>query len=173
MKIYAKKAIFFLVFTRIILFYVSSAQAEIINLQKDEKKFGEWQVFCETDTMMQLTHCKVGSKFYDQASAITIEPNSKFFNQFFIVIPKIQSGGFLQARVDDNDLILSRNVKDSDFGLIFLSDEQKNILFKQMKMGDFLFLRFNIRDNNKEITAKISLQDFRNAVAYHAGRSSK
>lgn len=157
----------------LVLFFTSNIQAEIVNLQKDEKKFGEWKVFCETDSMMSLTHCRIGVKFFDNASAVTVEPNNLSFNQFFITIPKIRIGNFLQIRVDQNDLILSQVVKESDFGLIGIGDDQKKILFSQMKKGDFLFFRFNIRESDKEITAKINLNDFRNALSYHKDRVSK
>lgn len=151
----------------LVLFFAPNIQAEIIGLQKDEKKFGEWKVFCETDVMMGNSHCRIGMKFFDNASAVTIEPSGKAsFNQFFITIPKIKLGGFLQIRVDQNDLIFSKVVKEADFGLISIDDDQKNTLFSQIKNGDFLFFRFNIRDSDKEITAKINLNDFRNALAY-------
>ena len=157
----------------VVLFFTSNIQAEIVNLQKDEKKFGEWKVFCETDSMMSLTHCRIGVKFFDNASAVTVEPNNISFNQFFITVPKIRIGNFLQIRVDQNDLILSQVVKESDFGLIGIDDDQKKILFSQMKKGDFLFFRFNIRESDKEITAKINLNDFRNALTYYKERVSK
>ncbi len=157
----------------LVLFFSFNIQAEIINLQKDEKKFGEWKVFCETDMMMQTSHCRIGTKFFDNASAITIEPSGKSsFNQFFITIPKIKLSSFLQIRVDQNDLIFSKIIKESDFVLIAIDDEQKNILFSQIKNGDFLFFRFNIKDSETEITAKINLSDFRNALAYCHQRSS-
>lgn len=157
----------------LVLFFTPNIQAEIINLQKDEKKFGEWRVFCETDTMMSLTHCRIGVKFFDNASALTVEPNNISFNQFFITVPKIRLGSFLQIRVDQNDLILSELAKEKDFGLININENQKNELFSQMKKGDFLFFRFNIRESEKEITAKINLNDFRNALAYYKDRVSK
>ncbi|MSP33363.1 MAG: hypothetical protein EXR06_00475 [Rickettsiales bacterium] len=157
----------------LVLFFAHNIQAEIVNLQKDEKKFGEWKVFCETDAMMSITYCRIGIKFFDNASAITIEPNNLSFNQFFITVPKIRLGNFLQIRVDQNDLLLSPIAKEKDFGLIEISDEQKIALFSQMKNGDFLFFRFNIKDSDKEITAKINLNDFRNALSYYKERVSK
>ena len=42
-----------------------------------------------------------------------------------------------------------------------------------MKTGDFLFLRFNVRGNQKEITAKINLKDFREALEYYNLKASK
>ncbi len=161
------------------VFYLSffiqnfNAQAEIINLQKEEKKFGDWKVFCEIDTMMDVAHCKIGTKFYDGASSITIEPSLKSFSQFFIVVPKIKNGDFLQIKIGQHDLILSKIVEEKDFGLVVIEEEQKQKLFSQMKNSDFLFLRFNVRDSQKEVTAKINLSDFKNALNYCKQRGSK
>lgn len=151
----------------------NQAKAEIIDIQNEEKSFGDWKVFCETDAMMDIAHCKIGAKFYDNTAVINIEPAAKFLNQFFIVIPQIKIGSFVKIRVDKNDLLLSQNVTAKNFGLIPLNDNQKNALYQQMKLGDFLFLRFNIQGFDKEVTARISLKDFRNALEYHNSRISK
>jgi len=165
------KKIFFIY----LLFFIKNfnAQAEIISLQKEEKKFGDWQVFCETDAMMDVAHCKIGAKFYDGASSITIEPSLKSFSQFFIVVPKIKTGDFLQIKIGQHDLIMSKIVEEKDFGLIIIEEVQKQKLFLQMKNSDFLFLRFNVRDSEKEVTAKINLNDFKNALNYCKQRGSK
>ena len=145
--------------------------AEIIDIQNEEKNFGEWKVFCEVDAMMDIAHCKVASKFYENNAVVTIESTSKFLSQFLIVIPQIKIGSFVKIRIDRGDMILSQNASQKDFGLIPLSEEQKNIIYKQMKTGDFLFLRFNVRDSDKEITARINLKDFRSALAYSNSRT--
>lgn len=150
-----------------------NSQAEIVQTQKEEKKFGEWKSFCEIDVMMDVAHCNIGTKFFDDASSITIEPNKKSFNQILIVIPKIKNGNFLQIRIDKNDMILPRPVDAKDFGLIALDQTQKQVLFAQMLKGEFLFLRFETNDSNKEITAKINLSDFRNALSYYRQRTSQ
>ena len=41
-----------------------------------------------------------------------------------------------------------------------------------MKNGDFLYLRFSVRGSDKDITVKISLKDFRNALTYYNSRVS-
>ncbi len=163
-------------FLSILLFLqlaIFEASAEIIDIQKEEKNFGDWKTFCEIDVMMDAAHCKIASKFYDNTSVITIEPTAKFSNQLLIVIPQVRLGSFVKIRIDRNNLILSNNVSNRDFGLISLSEEQKNTIFSQMKNGDFLFLRFSIRDSDKEITAKISLKDFRSALNYYNSRNLK
>ena len=168
-----KNLLFF--FLTIIFHFASfnQAKAEIIDIQNEEKIFGDWKVFCEIDAMMDIAHCKIGAKFYDNTAVINIEPTAKFLNQFFIVIPQIKIGSFVKIRVDKNDLLLSANIGAKNFGLIPLNDNQKNALYQQMKLGDFLFLRFNVQGIEKEITARISLKDFRNALEYHNSRISK
>ena len=147
--------------------------AEVIEVRNDEKNFGEWKVYCEIDDMMSYSHCKIASKFFDNSSVITLQPFAKFANHFFIIIPQVNFNSFVKIRVDQNDLILSKNITNKDFGLIPLDDQQKNLLFTQMKTGDFLFLRFNVRGNQKEITAKINLKDFREALEYYNLKASK
>ncbi len=164
-KIFYKKNNIFL-FLILLFFAQNNSYAEIVSVKKETKNFGEWKSFCETDTMMNATHCRLGAKFFDNASVIAIEPSNQFFSQFFITIPKIRLKSLVQIRVDNNDLIFSRDLKKEDFGLIALTDEQKKTLFAQMKNGEFLFLRFNISDSDKEITAKINLVDFQNAIFY-------
>ena len=143
------------------------AIAEIIEPRNEEKSFGDWKVFCEIDDMMSTSHCKIASKFYDNSSFISLQPTNHFANQFFIIIPKIKLGSFAKIRVDKNDLILSKNITNKDFGLLNIDNSEKNNLFNQMKSGEYLFLRFNINDSEKEITVKLSLQDFIKALSYY------
>ena len=162
-KIYFK---FFLV----LFFHLSSlniSYATIIDSKHEEKTFGEWRVFCETDLMMRVSHCKIATKFYKNIAVLSIEPTPKFLNKLVIVIPQSRVNSFLKIRVDNNDLILSNNISNKDFGLIPLIETQKQSLYNQMKKGDFLFLRFSINGHKEEITARINLQDFRNALSYY------
>lgn len=150
-----------------------AAQAEIIDLRNEEKSFGDWKVFCEIDDMMNTAHCKIASKFYENTAVITIQPTSKFSNQFFVIIPQIKVGNFVTMRVDQNDVVLSKTVKKEDFGLIPFLEEEKNSTFSQMRSGKFLFLRFNSIESDKEITAKLNLEDFRKALAYYNSKTSQ
>ncbi len=152
---------------------INQANAEIIDIKQEENEFGDWKVFCETDLMMAISHCKIASKFYQNTAVITIEPAIRFLNQLHIVIPQIRPGTFLKIRVDQGNLILSNNISTKDFGLIPLDEKQKVALYNQMKSGDFLYLRFNVRDSDKEITARISLKDFRKALDHYRSKASK
>lgn len=162
------KKILFCIFISLISI---NTRAEILNLVKEEENFGEWKIFCESDDMMGILDCKIGAKFFDQISSITIEPSLKFFSQVFIVIPKIKENSSLKIRVDTNDLIVPQDIRKEDFGLITLNVEEKKILEKQIENGKFLFLRFNSKFD-KEITAKINLVDFRKALQYYHYRAS-
>lgn len=164
-----KKIIFLLFFISFSL-SISNVLAKIVEIQQDEKTFGDWKVYCETDIMMDNSHCKIATKFYENNSVITIEPTAKFFNQLFIVVPNIKTSSFVKIRIDKNDLILSDNIKAKDFGLVRLDDAKKNILYGQMKDGDFLFLRFSIKGSDREVTTKIDLNDFREALNYYNSR---
>jgi len=150
-----------------ILLFKNSAFAEIIEPRNEEKSFGDWKVYCEIDDMMSTAHCKIASRFYDNSSVISLQPTNRFANQFFIIIPKIKLGSFVKIRVDRNDLILSKNISNKDFGLLAIDNSQKNNLFNQMKSGEYLFFRFNVNDSEKEITVKLSLQDFNQALDYY------
>jgi hypothetical protein len=39
-----------------------------------------------------------------------------------------------------------------------------------MKNGEYLFLRFNVNNSEKEITAKLNLKDFTKALEYYFSR---
>ena len=151
----------------------NQAFAEIIDIQNEEKTFGDWKVFCETDVMMNISNCKVASKFYENNAVITIEGNKEFLTHLFLVIPQIKIGSPVTIRIDTNDLITTQNVAAKDFGSVPLEESQKNIIYNQMKSGNFLFMRFGVRGSEKEITAKINLKDFRNALSYSNNRTSK
>ena len=141
-----------------------ASQAEIIGIKNEEDKFGDWKLYCETDDMMGTSHCKIASKFYKNTAVLTIEPTPKFLNQLFLVIPQIKIGSFVKIRIDRNDLILSRNIKSKDFGLIPLEQSQINQIYKQIKTGKFLYLRFDVMNSEQEVTARLNLIDFRKAL---------
>ena len=153
-----------------ILILKNIAQAEIIELRNEEKTFGDWKVYCEIDDMMSSAHCKIASRFYDNSSVISLQPTNHFANEFFIIIPKIKIGSFAKIRVDKNDLILSQNASQKEFGLVPISAQQKNTLYSQMKNGEYLFLRFNVNNSEKEITVKLNLKDFIKALEYYSSK---
>ena len=153
-----------------ILIYKNIAQAEIIELRNEEKTFGDWKVYCEIDDMMSSAHCKIASRFYDNSSVISLQPTNHFANEFFIIIPKIKIGSFAKIRIDKNDLILSQNATQREFGLVPISSQQKNTLYSQMKNGEYLFLRFNVNNSEKEITVKLNLKDFNKALEYYSSK---
>jgi hypothetical protein len=142
-----------------------NASAEIIDDKDEEKQFGDWKSFCKVDLMMGVMDCKIASKFYENA-VITIEPNDKLPAKINLVIANAKIGEPVKIRIDKNNIIQSKSATNKDFGMVSLDNEQKDSLYNQMLNGEFLFLRFNLQSAEKEITVKIQLKDFRNALAY-------
>ena len=90
-----------------------------------------------------------------------------------MVIPNLKLAETVQMRVDKNDVIFSSPVKKDDFGLVNLTPKQKSTLLLQMKKGDFLFIRFNIKASENEVTVQLNLKDFRDAVAFYNSKFSR
>ena len=154
----------------ILIFYLLFARplkADIVEVQKEQKQFGDWLVLCETDLMMNMSNCKIAAKFYNQTSVITIEPSTMINSHIILIIPQVKNGSMVKIKVDKNDLIFSNQAKPSGFGFISLDQKQKSLLLQQMEKGDFLFIRFNSRDSEQEITARLNLKDFRKSVSYY------
>ncbi|MFT6106116.1 MAG: invasion protein IalB [Rickettsiales bacterium] len=151
----------------ILILFSNQSHAELIGLEKDEKSFGEWRLICENDVMIDVKYCKIASKFYEDQAAISLEPSFKMTNQMIMVIPNLTPREMVKIRIDKQDIIFSSPIKKSDFGLVILNPSQKSIILSQMKKGDFLFIRFNITSSQKDITVKLDLKDFRQAVDYY------
>lgn len=147
--------------------FAQYSQAEVIDIKNEEKIFGDWKVFCETDVMMDISNCKVAAKFYENLAVINVEPGPKFINKLFIVIPQLVPGSVVKLRVTGYDIIVSNPVQANDFGLIVLTNQQKADLYRQMRKGKDLFLRFTTYNSDKEITVRLSLTEFRNAMSYY------
>ncbi len=161
-----KKLAFLLSVIAIIFCNILVASAEIIDVKDEERQFGDWKSFCKLDAMMSVMDCKIASKFYENNAVITIEPKENLSAKLNIVIPQVRIGESVKVRVDKNNLIQSKAVANKDFSSVPLGEEQKDLLYSQMLNGEFLYLRFNLRDTEKEITVKLSLKDFRNALVY-------
>lgn len=164
--------LYFLIIT-ILTLNPTQSRSEVIGTQKDERIFGDWKVLCENDVMIDVPYCKIASKFYENKAVISLEPSSKLANQMIVVIPKTKVGESVKIRIDKNDIIFSSLIKTKDFGMIPLTPVQKSMILSQMKKGDFLFLRFSITSLENEVTVKINLRDFRNAVSYYNSRINK
>lgn len=160
-----KKILYFIILS---LFLISSsnAKAEFIDAEDEVKDFGDWKSFCKKDVMMGAMDCKIASKFYENNAVMTIEPLKNSSAKLVIIIPQVRVGDPVFIRVDKNSLIESGPIKTKDFNLVPLQKEQKDLLYNQMVNGEFLFLRFNLSDTEKEITVKLNLKDFRNALAH-------
>lgn len=157
-----------------ILIYLTLAgvgYAKIIEEQSIHKNFGEWIVYCQSDIMMDISNCKIANKFYPNNSLLTFEPKGDYPN-ILLIIPDIKPSSYALIKIDKNQLIKSSIIKGSNFGYINLTDYQQNLIYKQMKNGDFLFLRFNVKELNNAVTIKINLKDFNDALNYYKSKTS-
>jgi hypothetical protein len=140
---------------------------EVIRTKKSEKIFGAWKVLCERDVMIETSHCKIATKFFDNIATITTQPSSKMLGQMTIIIPNLQIGSFVKIKVGKNNVFFSNQVLRKDFSLVSLSAEQKSAILGQMKNSDFLFIRFTLSGSHKETTVQIDLKDFQKALVYY------
>jgi hypothetical protein len=157
----------------VLILFSNQSSAEVIDVQKDQRNFGEWRLICENDVMVDVPYCKIASKFYQDQAVISLEASFKFRNQMIMVIPNLKLGETVQIRIDKNDVIFSNPATKDDFGLVNLSPRQKSMILSQMKNSDFLFIRFNIRSSEKEITVKLNLKDFRDAISFYNSKFSR
>jgi hypothetical protein len=161
-------------FLLIFCVFVSIINAEVIdNIVRDEKKFGEWMLICEEDVMFDNISCKISTTFYQNSSMIFIQPNNKIANQVVIMIPSVAENTMIKVKVDKNQVVTSDIIdKKMEYGVIPFSPQKQRLLYSQMIDGEFLLIRFTVRDlreigGMKDITAKISLIDFGKMITYY------
>jgi hypothetical protein len=166
--------IFIIVFC---LFSFKSFAAQIVdNIIREETKFGDWTIACEEDIMMGKIDCRIFSHFYNNTSAIYVQPNNKIANQVVIIIPAALEKTNVKFRVDRKSLIISETMEKSpEFGVIPFTPTKQKQMLTQLKDGENLFIRFTVRDLQvaggiREITAKISLVEFSKLLVYYESR---
>ena len=157
--------------TLILISFAKTSYSKVIEEQSIHKNFGEWNVYCQSDIMMDLSNCKIANKFYPNNSLLSFEPKGDYPN-LLMIIPDIRPSSHILIKIDKNSLIKSSIIKESNFGYINLTDYQQNLIYKQMKRGDFLFLRFNVKELRKAVTIKIDLKDFKDALNYYKSKTS-
>lgn len=157
-----------------LLFFNHLFAAEIIdNISKEDKKFGDWNVSCEEDVMIEKVDCKIFTNFYNESSSIYIQPNNKIANQVVIMIPSVLENTIVKVKIDKNNIIASDNIeRRQDYGVIPFSPAKQKQMLTQIKGGQEMFIRFTVRDlkaagGMKEITAKISLAEFSKLLVYY------
>ncbi|MBL6664602.1 MAG: hypothetical protein ISQ34_02025 [Rickettsiales bacterium] len=148
-----------------------NAFSKIVEEESSEKNFGEWKVYCQSDIMMDISNCKIANKFYQNNSLLSFEPKGNYPN-LLLIIPDIKPSSYALIKIDKNNLIKSNTIKSTNFGYINLTEYQQNLIYHQMKKGDFLFLRFNVKDLRKAVTIKINLKDFKDALSYYESKTS-
>jgi len=147
---------------------------EIIdNILIEEKKFGDWTVFCEEDVMMASINCQIFTTFYNNSSSVYIQPNNRIANQVVLMIPPALENTNVKVKIDKNKLIISDTIdKKFEYGVIPFSPLKQKLMLSQLKTGQDMFIRFTVRDLSvaggvKEITARISLAEFSKLLVYY------
>ncbi|MDR3289805.1 MAG: hypothetical protein LBT02_00790 [Rickettsiales bacterium] len=168
------------IFLFIVIVFVCNANASIVdNVVKDEQKFGEWTVSCEEDVMYSDIQCKVYTRFYKDEASIFIQPNNKNINQVVIMLPDAMENSVVMIKIDKNSIINSDPVdKKNRYGVIPFSPKKQKSMLLQMKEGDNMLVRFNVRDSKvpggvREITAKISLAEFGKMLIFYDSKIDK
>lgn len=156
---------------------MSSVNAEVIgNINREEKKFGEWFVVCEEDVMLDNADCKAFTNFYNGTAQMFVQPQNQVANQIVLIIPQVLDGSIVQMRVDKNKLLRSDPVVRNEFGVIPLSPSVQKSIFEQLRPGQNLFLRFSVqtgKNDFREVTIKISLAEFSKMLVYYDMKMSK
>lgn len=158
-------------FLFLFVFGINFATAEIIDNQKvTNKEFGSWIVSCKEDVMLGENSCKLFTNILD-GSILFVTPNNTE-NKIVIISKEILNGDKIIFRVDKNNLIESELATDNRYNIVEMSVENKGQLLEQMKTGDNLYARLNIRDDSgkngmKQITARFNLADFSKALIYY------
>jgi hypothetical protein len=156
------------------LLLLNNVRADIVeNITKDEKQFGEWKISCQEDIMLEHIDCKISTTFYNNTSAIYVQPNNKIANQVVIMIPSAAENTMVKVKVDKN-LIISSDLIDKkmEFGVVPFSPDNQKKIFRQIASGDNLYIRFTIRDltfagGMREVTIKKSMAEFTKLLIYY------
>lgn len=162
-----------------LIFSITPSFAEIIeNRTKEEKNFGPWKVICERDIMMGEISCKSFAKFYNDMATVYIQPHNKYSNQVVVIIQSAAMNTVTKLKIDQNPIIKSELVTKDNYGLIPFSNRQQKHIFRQLQEGQNLYIRFFVplaegSDKNKEITVRLSLEEFNDMIAFYNKATGK
>ncbi len=153
------------------IFIVNTAPAEIIDNQKVvNKEFGSWTVSCREDLMLGENNCKLFANVLD-GTVIFVNPNNNV-NKIVTISKEISEGSNIMFRVDKNELFESDTARNNEYSIVEMDVEDKVKLLEQLKTGNNLYVRLNIKDESsdngtKQITARFNLADFSKAIIYY------
>ena len=150
--------------------WCSFANAEIIeNREIINKKFDIWTVSCEDDEMLNYIRCRLFVEITD-GTTLFVNPQSTQ-NPILLVSNDAYFDRRFFIKIDNNKLITSNDFINNKYGIASFNSADLKTIYNQINTGNFIYIRFTIRDNSsvngfKEITAKISLAEFQKALIY-------
>ena len=150
---------------------------EIIDNRKlENKKFDVWSVSCEDDEMLSEIRCRLFVEITN-GTTIFVNPYSKG-NKLLFVSHDSHYGTKAYVKVDENQLVSSEIFSQNKYNFIKFSQNIIDDLYNKLQTGKVFYMRFTIRDTLspngfKEITVKISLDKFINALSYFVKQRGK
>lgn len=150
--------------------WCTSINAEIIeNREIINKKFDIWTVSCEDDEMLNYIRCRLFVEITD-GTTLFVNPQSTQ-NPILLVSNDAYFDRRFFIKIDNNKLITSNDFINNKYGIASFNSADLKTIYNQINTGNFIYIRFTIRDNSsvngfKEITAKISLAEFQKALIY-------
>ena len=150
--------------------WCTSINAEIIeNREIINKKFDIWTVSCEDDEMLNYIRCRLFVEITD-GTTLFVNPQSTQ-NPILLVSNDAYFDRRFFIKIDNNKLITSNDFINNKYGIASFNSADLKTIYNQINTGNFIYIRFTIRDNSsvngfKEITAKISLAEFQKELIY-------
>jgi hypothetical protein len=173
MQMSARKFLFLLA----ALLGMAQADALIIENKKVvNREFDIWRVSCQDDEMLSEISCRLFVEVTD-GTTLFVNPHSSD-NPILLTSKDGYHESKYFIKLDKNELITSRPLAGSRYGIVNFSPEDLQSIYRQIKEGQNFYIRFTIRDitspnGYKEITAKFSLAEFHRALNYFENQVNK
>ena len=165
------------IFCFIFLNFFNTSFGEIIDNKKIEsKKFDVWSVSCEDDEMLSDIKCRLFVEITN-GTTLFVNPYSKE-NKLLFVSNDSHYGTKAYIKIDDDRLVASEIFSQNKYNFIKFNQNILNDFYNKLQTGKVFYMRFTIRDTLspngfKEITVKISLDKFINALSYFVKQRGK
>lgn len=166
----------YLILLLIFISFNSSILAEIIDNKKiTNKDFDVWRVSCEEDEMLGKIRCRLFVEITNETTFFVV-PYVK--NKILMISKDGYYDKSVFIKVDNNRLLESKPISDLKYGIIEFNESAGDLIFRQMQIGKFVYIRFYVKDKSsvdgcKEMTVKFSLDEFKDALDYYDKQINK
>jgi hypothetical protein len=155
---------------------VSSIKGEVIaNRKIDNHIFGLWKVSCEDDEMLEQIRCVL---FCRPTIETLLVINPYHHKPLLLLSGDSYIPGDFFLRVDNQDLVVSKGLRDERYKIINFAEKDIITLLQQLQHGNNLYLRFRLKDmalaeGFREVTSKLPLKEFQKALLYYQQQLDK